>query len=253
MSPVTLIGQPFVQLSVVDSSNNYAMRQVQAQMAGHGATWFAHHQFAGKGQRGKQWQTEPGQNILLSVALETVTFSITEQWNVSMAIALACQQFIASLTQGDVFIKWPNDIYWKDRKAGGILIENIIQGGQWKFAIVGIGINVNQVHFNNMLTNPVSLKQITGKTFDPIELSHGLCQHIQLQWDALHHQPLHNLLQAYNDFLYQKDKRVPLRYKNTSIMATIIGVNQQGQLIIDDGNLLTINFGEIVWQPAHRI
>ena len=67
-------------------------------------------------------------------------------------------------------IKWPNDIYWRDRKAGGILIENILQGKKWKFAIVGIGININQTLFPASLPNPVSLKQITGKTFNVVEL-----------------------------------------------------------------------------------
>ena len=77
-------------------------------------------------------------------------------------------------------IKWPNDLYWQDRKAGGILIESIVRSresgvGSWEWAIIGIGININQTTFPDDLPNPVSLKQITGKNFDPVELAKELC------------------------------------------------------------------------------
>ena len=63
-------------------------------------------------------------------------------------------------------IKKPNDIYWRDRKAGGILIENIVRGTDWTWTVIGIGLNINQTQFSNEAGNPVSLKQITGKDWD---------------------------------------------------------------------------------------
>lgn len=63
-------------------------------------------------------------------------------------------------------IKKPNDIYWRDRKAGGILIENMVRGTHWTWTVIGIGLNINQTHFSNEAGNPVSLKQITGKDWD---------------------------------------------------------------------------------------
>src|ERR1043166_10157738 len=76
-----------------------------------------------------------------------------------------------------------NDLYWQGRKAGGILIDNIVMSqetgvGSWKWAIVGIGININQTSFSNDLPNPVSLKQITGKNYDPLTLARELCQNL---------------------------------------------------------------------------
>ena len=82
-------------------------------------------------------------------------------------------------------IKWPNDLYWRDRKAGGILVENIFRGSTWEWSIVGIGLNINQVKFPENLTNPVSFRQITGKTFQVLELSKELCFHLQQTWEDL--------------------------------------------------------------------
>ena len=119
------IGEPFIELSEVDSSNNYAMQQVQAQMAAHGFTCFAHFQKAGKGQRGKEWITERGQNILMSCVVEPSFLSIDNQFILNAAVALACFDLFNLYAIDKTSIKWPNDIYWEDRKAGGILVENV--------------------------------------------------------------------------------------------------------------------------------
>ena len=137
------IGKPFIELPTVESSNNYATRQVQAHLAGHGATWFAYNQTKGKGQRGNTWTTHPGQNIILTTVIEPIHLKLADQFILSAAVAVACYDFFSSYALDETSIKWPNDIYWKDRKAGGILIENILQGTDWKYAIVGIAININ--------------------------------------------------------------------------------------------------------------
>ena len=95
-------------------------------------------------------------------------------------------------------IKWPNDIYWKDRKAGGILIENVLQGGKWKYSIVGIGININQILFPANILNPVSLAQITGKTFEVIALAKELCSHLEKRWQQLLKMTHRTCLNEYN-------------------------------------------------------
>ena len=77
---------------------------------------------------------------------------------ISLAILDALEQYI-----GDLSIKWPNDIYWRNGKLGGILIENRLQGGCIKDCIIGIGLNVNQEQFVSDAPNPVSLKQIHGR------------------------------------------------------------------------------------------
>ena len=164
-------------LDTVDSTNNYAMAKVHAGMARHGMVWFTREQTAGKGQRGKSWKSDKGKNIAMSLVLEPGRLQINDQFHLSAAVAISCFEFFAAFAGEETKIKWPNDLFWRDRKAGGILIENVLQGKIWKWAVVGIGLNINQTKFDKSILNPVSLKQITGKTFDIIELGkslHGL-------------------------------------------------------------------------------
>ena len=148
-------------------------------MAQPGTCYFAHEQTSGKGQRGKSWATERGANIILSIVLKPDFLQPTQQFQLSASIAVAARQFFDGYDRDSIKIKWPNDIYWRDRKLGGILIENIIrskpEGGNWDWAVVGIGANINQTNFGTELKNPTSLKQITGKSFDQIELAKKLC------------------------------------------------------------------------------
>jgi BirA family biotin operon repressor/biotin-[acetyl-CoA-carboxylase] ligase len=98
----------------------------------------------------------------------------TDQIGFSAAIALGIRAFFDGFSQGETKIKRPNDLYWRDRKAGGILIENILRGTEWTWAVVGIGININQTQFSPTAPNPVSLKQITGREWDILSLQEAL-------------------------------------------------------------------------------
>src|SRR6186713_2645315 len=138
-----MIGNPFTVLATVDSTNNYAMAQVHAGLAKHGAAWFAREQHSGRGQRSKLWVTQPGENIILSTVVEPFLL-IQQQFALSAAIALACHRFFSKFAGEETKIKWPNDLYWRDRKAGGILVENVI-GSLDPIAIeLGIGIEKSE-------------------------------------------------------------------------------------------------------------
>jgi BirA family biotin operon repressor/biotin-[acetyl-CoA-carboxylase] ligase len=246
LPPDNPIGKPFFELSEVDSSNNYAMAQVQAHLAGHGATWFAHHQNAGKGQRGKQWSAAAGQNIMMSCVLEPAPLSIDSQFILSAAIALGCFDFFGTHAGDYTSIKWPNDIYWGDRKAGGILIENILSGDRWKYAIVGIGININQTFFPAELRNPVSLKQITGQTFDVIELAKELCAHLDQRWKQL----LLNsekLRADYSRHLYKINQQAIFKKGNEEFAAVVKGVNEKGELLVEKEPQSITAYNSVEW------
>lgn len=247
MRPENPIGTPFYELIEVDSTNNYAIRQVQAQMAVHGATWFARYQNAGKGQRGKAWNAVYGQNIIMSTVLEPGFLSIDNQFLLNISVALACFDFFTKYSDEKTSIKWPNDIYWKDRKAGGILIENIIHGKEWKVSVAGMGININQTLFPANLPNPVSLKQITGKSFDLIALAKDLCGSLQSRWSQLKDQQYDQLLKEYSSHLYKAGERVTLRRNNIKFSAVVTGVNKRGELLIDTGETSALAYGTVDW------
>lgn len=247
------IGHNIQVLDEVDSTNNYAMQAIKQGLAPHGTVFFAQKQTQGKGQHGKIWQTEPGSNIIMSVVLQTDPLPPQQPFLLSMAVATACAEFLTSFTQGDVCIKWPNDIYWNDRKAGGILIENLITAHyhastQWSHSVVGIGINVNQTVFDATLTNPVSVLQITGKKHVPILLCKQLCGHLQTHFEALCRSENQLIMKAYNDVLYKKNQLVTLQKGAIKFTTQVLGVNSYGELLTHNG-VHTENFthGQVKW------
>ena len=170
---------------------------------------------------------------------------VSRQFFLSAAIAAGCHDFLKKYAIDDVAVKWPNDIYWRDRKAGGILIENVLSGNNWQFAIVGIGLNINQTVFAEGVTNPVSLKQITGKTFPTVEMAKELCVCLQKRYDMLFSAPLQETLDNYNAILYKKGQKVKLK-KDIAVFETIIkGVNEQGRLMTFDTMEREFSLGEV--------
>jgi BirA family biotin operon repressor/biotin-[acetyl-CoA-carboxylase] ligase len=242
-----LIGQSFTILETVDSTNNYAMREVQKGKAMHGNVYFTLSQSAGKGQRGKSWNTNPGENIILSIVIEPLRLLLNEQFMLSIAIALSCCDLFNEFNTGGFTIKWPNDLYWRDRKAGGILIENILQGSSWQFSIVGIGININQAVFPPHLPNPVSLKQITGRDHDIFNLARKLCSHVQRRLELLNEGPAVKLLEEYNALLYRQQETVKLKKENIVFETLIRGVNMQGKLLTKAAMEQEFTWGEVEW------
>jgi BirA family transcriptional regulator, biotin operon repressor / biotin---[acetyl-CoA-carboxylase] ligase len=242
------IGNVFTEFESIDSTNNYATAQAHAGKAFHGNVFFAYEQTAGKGQRGKKWIAATGENIMMSIILEQKRLSINEQFLLSACIALGCFDLLNKYLPEEISIKWPNDLYIRDRKAGGILIENILSGDNWRYAIVGIGININQTKFDKGLANPVSLKQATGKIFEVIDLAKELCGCIEKRYNQLEIIKRDEMIAEYNQHLYKRNKQVRLK-KGNEIFETIIKeVSPQGKLITVDEEERSFDFGEVVWE-----
>ena len=241
------IGSPFIELPAVDSTNNYAMRQVQQGFAAHGAVYFAYSQTAGKGQREKQWISKPGENIMFSAVLNTNGLLVSAQFHLSMVTALAAYDLFCKYAGDQTKIKWPNDIYWRDRKAAGILIENIIRGQEWQWAVAGIGININQTEFDASLLHAVSLKQITGKTFERVVLAKELCQKIETRFVQLKAEGIQTIVKNYNEVLYKKDEVVRLKKDNALFNCIVKEVSESGQLLVSGASKQYFDFGEVEW------
>lgn len=222
------------------------MGQVHEGLATHGAVYITEVQTAGKGQRHKSWVANPGENITMSCVFEPEGPNITRPFLLSATVALACLDFFNDFTNGDVSIKWPNDIYWRDRKAGGILIENVYRANQWQFAIAGIGLNINQTNFSPDLPNPVSLKQITGRHHDRIALAKELCSRLQHRYSQFL-DVNSRLLPEYNGKLYRLGEKVRLKKDNAVFETEITGTTALGQLLTKDAMERQFEFGEVEW------
>jgi BirA family biotin operon repressor/biotin-[acetyl-CoA-carboxylase] ligase len=242
------IGHAFIELESVDSTNNYAMARATTGAFSHGTLVFAYDQWAGKGQRGRTWTSQPGENIILSAVIEPVALPPTAGFPLSVAVALACHDLFSRYAgAGATSIKWPNDLYWNDRKAGGILIENHFKADRWLYAIAGMGININQVVFPPEARNPVSLRQITGKPFNSLQLARELGDFLDKRYAELATGGTALQLQQYNDRLYARGREVRLKKENAVFATMVQGVSAAGQLVTKDVLERHFNFGEVEW------
>ncbi len=188
-TPIITLGAPLIELPSIDSTNIYAMEQIKAGKAISGSCYNTPFQTHGKGQHGRVWESEKGQNLLCSYVLELKSLNPSKNWGpedqkgLSAAVAIGAKAFFGAHAGEETLIKLPNDIYWRDRKAGGILIENSLRGTEWTWAVIGIGFNINQTSFSPDALNPVSLRQITGRQWEiarlQTELSKALTDSIQ--------------------------------------------------------------------------
>ncbi len=220
--------------------------------------FFAREQTAGKGQQGKTWDAEKDANILMSLVLKPHTEQPARQFELSACVAVSVQEFFSQYAGDQTKIKWPNDLYWQDRKAGGILIESGVGSetsdatgttAGWKWSIAGIGININQTVFPGSLPNPVSLKQITGRHFDPVILAKELCGYLDKNYTQLVKEGPDDLFRRYNKCLYKKDESVRLKKDNRIFEARIRTVSPDGKLHAVHAWEEAYAFGEIEWLP----
>jgi BirA family biotin operon repressor/biotin-[acetyl-CoA-carboxylase] ligase len=263
------LGIPFIELLSIDSTNNYALTQIHAGLTQHGTAFFAHEQVAGKGQRGKTWITPKDSSLIVSIVINPQPLQLAQQFQFNACVAISVCEFFAHYAGTDTRIKWPNDLYWNDRKAGGILIEYIIgsrkseddrpatshqlagdnnlQSANWLWAVTGIGINFNQTSFPAELKNPVSLKQITGKNFDPVELAKELCFLLNKNFKKLILTGFEEIYASYLSNLYKKNERVKLKKDNRIFEGVIKSVSPTGELIVEHAMEERFSFGEIEW------
>ena len=238
---------PFLILDSVDSTNNYAMARLHERTASHGNAYFAREQQRGRGRRGKTWRSQKDKNIMLSIVLNTEFLAVYQQFHLIISTSLGCLDFFNRYLTNNVKIKWPNDLYWNDRKAGGILIENLIKGDLWQWAVVGIGLNINQTSFDPDLPNPVSLKQITGETYDILKTANELYEDVMTRFDDLKKNKFESLFRSYNRSLYRLAEPIKLKKDNMVFNTRLSGVSKQGQLITKDVMERNFDFDEVEW------
>lgn len=221
-------------LDSVDSTNNYAMALIKSEEIAGVKAVFAMEQTQGKGRRGKNWKSNKGDNIILSVPQQMQWLSVSQQFQLSVAVSLGCYHFMSEYSPGNVFIKWPNDIFINDTKAGGVLIENIIKGTLWQWSVIGIGLNINQEKFEDFIIKATSLYIITKKKYNVLQLTEELYSCVLNEIENLKSGNFLQMLDEYNQNLFARDRMVKLKKQNIVFETRITGVSGSGQLITQD-------------------
>jgi BirA family biotin operon repressor/biotin-[acetyl-CoA-carboxylase] ligase len=235
----------FQILDSTNSTNNYAMGLIAEGKAVDGFAVFSNEQTEGKGRRGKAWKSNKGENIILSIIADMQWLSLSRQFELSAAVALGCYGLLNQYSPRKVAIKWPNDLFINDSKAGGVLIENSIKGTLWQWAVIGIGININETDFDELPFKPMSLKLATGNSYNPVELAKQLVNLIFKHIERIKKGEFPVLLEEYNEHLFAKNRLVKLKKGNIVFETTITGVSSSGQLITKDALERQFDFDEI--------
>lgn len=226
-------------------------------------TVYTFRQTAGRGQNGNGWESEPGKNLSFSTRFPI--HSIEQATRLNLLIPLAVARMLDRyIPTAELSIKWPNDVYWRNKKICGILCENVIIGSEVRCAIAGIGVNVNQEKFISGAPNPISMKNITGHDYSLLSLLDEVLGLFDELLPLLNEPTL--LKQAYMERLYHRqgfhsyvERAVSLapttivskQEKNEAdlapFLAEVADVDNFGRLVLrrKDGSVRAYHFKEV--------
>jgi BirA family biotin operon repressor/biotin-[acetyl-CoA-carboxylase] ligase len=240
---------PIIRLQETESTSLYLKECLKQGPLAEGTVVTAAYQSAGRGQRGTSWESAPGENLTFSIYLEPRALPAARHFSLSQAISLAVKKVLDRHTAG-ISIKWPNDIYHRDKKISGILIENSLLGPVIQSSIAGIGINLNQTNFVTPAPNPVSLRQITGASYRPEEILDHFIQTFFPLYLKLLKEETAAIEAAYLTALYRgTEKFYPYRDATGDFQARITGISPSGHLLLQlpNGQARRYAFKEITF------
>jgi BirA family transcriptional regulator, biotin operon repressor / biotin---[acetyl-CoA-carboxylase] ligase len=225
------IGQRVMYEAVCASTNSLAAQSLDAINLPEGAVIITDHQYQGRGQRGNVWHSEPYKNLTFSVILHP-TFLATQQiFLLNIITTLAIQNVLVRYTPSGLRIKWPNDIYYRNKKIGGVLIENVFEKRTLKTSIVGIGLNVNQSRFAALA--PTSLSLVCQRTFGLQKLLAQILESLERHYLQLRAQDIAPLKDAYLRNMYWIHEVHTFKDRNRTFQGVIKGVDAVGRLVIE--------------------
>ena len=232
-----------IKLNAIDSTNSYLKKLVVEEIVQNFTVVVTEHQISGRGQMGTVWESDKGKNLTFSILIEFEELRITNQFYLSMAIALGVLKAVKGYVNSGVQVKWPNDILADKDKLAGILIENVLKGANIKYAIVGIGVNVNQESFSKDVENVTSLKKICGHSIDKNILLEKIVSSIKHYVSFLDNHQFQELKELYIDVLFKYNK--PAMFVDNSgdqFLGKIIDISEDGRLVVELENEKTRKF-----------
>ncbi|MDR0427924.1 MAG: biotin--[acetyl-CoA-carboxylase] ligase [Dysgonamonadaceae bacterium] len=238
-----------IRLEQTLSTNLFLKELSEKQTPEEGTLVLAENQTAGRGQSGNEWESEPNKNITCSILFYPSFLDVARNFLLSKAVALGIKETLDAYMDC-VSIKWPNDIYFEDKKIAGILIENNIIGKKLSQSIVGIGLNVNQDVFSGKAPNPVSMKQILDVAVDKEILLRELSDKINGRYEQLKSGEYESINEEYRKSLYRSEGFYPYQDKDGQFEAEIVRVADDGLLclITPDGENRQYYFKEVSQQ-----
>jgi BirA family biotin operon repressor/biotin-[acetyl-CoA-carboxylase] ligase len=229
-----IIGQSIIHLPTVDSTNDYAQQLLAKSNPIDGTVIVSDFQTHGKGQRHKIWQSARNVNLLMSIILYPANLTASNQFYLSMTIALAVTSYLQTiLDPKKLRIKWPNDLYFETEKIGGILIQNNLRGSRVDSSVVGIGLNINQSEFDPDLPNPTSIMLKTGNHHDLEKMKPDLLATLDQYYSVLRAGDFEWIKKKYESLLFNRSIISDIRHSKGILKGIIIGVKEDGRLVVN--------------------
>jgi len=234
------------KFDAVNSTNDLLLQWAENNYAVNGSVIWALHQHKGKGQHGRIWESNTGENLTFSILIRHRKMSIMKQFIFNKAISVALLKSLHVISP-DFKVKWPNDIYINNKKIGGVLIENSIKGKYIDYSVVGIGINVLQREFPANLENASSIINETGVEVELENLLYQIINHIEFFVSYIHRNQCIKILRIYLKNLFRKDEISVFKKGDETFNGIIRGVNDHGRIKIelDNNEIVLFSNGEI--------
>ncbi len=222
-----------IKLNATDSTNTYLKHLARQTSLPDGTVVVAKNQTKGRGQVGNLWSSQEGLSLTFSLFKRFDQLPVHRQFAVSMAVSLAILNTLKSLPIRLLSLKWPNDIMADDKKLGGILIENVLEGDRIKYSVIGIGLNVNQSRSHlSHLPRASSLALASGIEYDLDKMFQNLLQHLLEKLKSAEGPDFSLLKQEYESNLFRKNVQAVYRTSQGQRVGKISGISESGELII---------------------
>lgn len=225
-----MLGRKIIQIECCDSTNNYIANLLSDGKIEYGTVILSDEQTRGKGQRGASWLSNPGENLLFSLYLDTANLSVKHQFILTQYVSISVCHSLEKYGLNPS-IKWPNDILINGKKIAGILIENQLQGNSIVGSIVGIGLNINQLEFSGL--NATSLKLETGSFVSIQDFVFSLINELKSFWKIVESENFELIEKYYFSYLWLLNKEAVFVDEAGDFIGTIRGVEKNGLLIIE--------------------
>ncbi|NVO19997.1 MAG: biotin--[acetyl-CoA-carboxylase] ligase [Bacteroidetes bacterium] len=231
-----IIGSHVIRLPETASTNLHALRELNSHRPAEGSVYITDNQTQGRGLETNSWESEPGKNLTFSFILYPSFLPVDKQFRLNQCIALGISDFVKQMITDRITVKWPNDIYYRDKKICGTLIQNSVIGSSFDYSVIGIGMNVNQAEFLSEAPNPVSMMNVLGIEQSLENLSLQLFQSLDRRYWQLMNGEFEKLSADYLNNLYRMGEIGKYMIHGIEEEARITGVSNYGHLLLKNVN-----------------
>ena len=225
-------GSHIIQIDRVSSTNNYAAKLLNQTKIPFGAVIMAQFQDDGRGQRGAVWQSKSGENLLFSAILDGSLMKECPPFYLSKCVAVSIKDTLSFFLKHKIHLKWPNDVLVERRKIAGVLIESQWKGNNLFSSIIGVGLNVNQTHFEYGF-DATSMKLLSANDYDLKEVLRVLCTKLNFNFNRLLSKEYSDLQQDYLSSLYKYNEKTHFKIGDQLEEVVLKDVNENGMVSLE--------------------